>query len=254
MKILRLHICLLFVATLFFSACKTHYNVDHIDHASVEMYDSVMVDSSMLQIIGEYKTSLDSIMDVIIGYSEITMQKGQPESELGNFVCDLILETCLLEFDDSLDLKNRSMVLMNNGGFRSSLPKGAITVGDVFRLMPFDNEVVILKMPGKAMKDVFRTIAVSGGLPVGGVEITLRADEYTSASFGGQPFDENKEYFIITSDYIANGGDKISGLDQKTMYLHTGILVRDAIIEYFHRISEKAQTANPKKDGRIRYE
>lgn len=254
MKFLRLHIFLIVSVAILSTACKTHYNVDHIDSVSVEMYDSVMVDSAMLLIIDEYKASLDSIMDVILGYSEISMQKGQPESELGNFVCDLILETCINVYKDSLGLKNKSMVLMNNGGFRSSLPKGAITMGDVFRLMPFDNEIVILRMPGSLMKEVFSTIAVYGGMPLAGIEMILRADEYTSVSFGGNPFDEKEIYFIITSDYIANGGDKIPGLDQNTMYLHTGILVRDAIIDYFRLLSENAQTANPKKDGRIRYE
>lgn len=254
MKFLRLNISLIVTVAILSTACKTHYNVDHIDSVSVEMYDSVMLDSAMLLIIDEYKSSLDSSMDLIVGYSEIPIQKGQPESLLGNFVCDLVLEKCIDAYADSLNLVNKSMVLMNNGGFRSSLPKGAITVGDVYRLMPFDNEIVILKMPGSLMKGVFSTIALYGGMPIAGPEIILKADEYTSVSFGGTPFDENDTYFIITSDYIANGGDKIPGLDQNLMYLHTRVLIRDAIIDYFKMLSNSARTANPKLDGRISYE
>ncbi|PLW94133.1 MAG: hypothetical protein C0592_03850 [Marinilabiliales bacterium] len=254
MKIYKLHICALVVALLLFSACRTHYKVDHLDHASVEMYDSVMVDSSLLEIIEEYKAPLDSSMNVIVGYSEVVMQKGQPESILGNFICDLILEVCIEQFGDTLPLQDRAMVVMNNGGFRSSLPMGAITIGDVYRLMPFDNEVVILRMPGPEMDNVFSGIAVRGGVPVAGIELILRADEYRAVYFNGNEYDENLDYYVITSDYLADGGDDMSGFDKNTGYIHTGLLVRDVIIDYFKAMTANAQTANPEKDGRIRYE
>lgn len=254
MKIFRFHTYFFITFLILTSACRTHYSINHVDHASMEMIDSIMVDSSMLHIIEKYKAPLDSTMNVVVGYSEKTLEKGQPESLLGNFICDLVLEVVIEKFNDTLSLIGKSMVLLNNGGFRSSIPKGEITIGDVFRLMPFDNEIVILRLPGEQMKNVFSDIALNGGMPVAGVELVLRADNYLRASFSGVAFDETQDYFIITSDYIANGGGSISGLDKNTMYLGTGILLRDAIIEYLIALTQEGITVDPKKDGRIHYE
>lgn len=250
---LKIVFALSLLCVFLLNACKT-YNVDHIDHASIEFTDTMKQDSSLLLIINEYKIYVDSSMNNLIAYSETMMQKGQPESLLGNFVCDLILETALAKFSDSLQLNSNVMVLMNNGGFRSSLPMGGITIGDVYQLMPFDNEIVILKLPGTVMKNVLSSIALKGGMPLAGVELVLRAENWTSASFSGNNFDENNEYFLITSDYIADGGGNIPGLDKYLFYFHSRLKVRDVIIDYFIQMTEESRTADPKLDGRIRYE
>ena len=59
-----------------------------------------------------------------------------PESLLGNFVTDL----CLRQYSNIADI-----CVMNNGGLRSNLTKGEITRGDIYTLMPFENELVILE-------------------------------------------------------------------------------------------------------------
>ena len=85
----------------------------------------------------KYKTSLDSLMDLVIGFNKISMIKNTPESNLGNFVCDLILDFINRELKDTLE-GLPCIVVLNNGGFRSSLPEGQISIRDIYSVMPFD--------------------------------------------------------------------------------------------------------------------
>ena len=40
---------------------------------------------------------------------------------------------------------NPDFCILNNGGFRSSLNKGPVNIGDIFQIMPFENYLVILE-------------------------------------------------------------------------------------------------------------
>ena len=117
---------------------------------------------------------------------------------------------------------------MNNGGLRSTLPKGEITKGMIFELMPFENELVILELGSDDYIQLLQYITKRGGEPFAGVNIIM--DE--KGSVLSQSLDLNGgKIRVLTSDYLANGGDKMSffkGKKQKKV----GIKLRDAIINY----------------------
>lgn len=64
--------------------------------------------------------------------------------------------------------------VFNTGGLRRPLPLGNITRGDVFELMPFENELVILTMNGEAVKKLVNFIATKGGAPVSGLRLRIQ--------------------------------------------------------------------------------
>ena len=94
-------------------------------------------DLQVNKIISEYKYGIDSVMNEVLCYSKLEMNKGKPESLLGNFVSDL----CLEQFSNEADI-----CIMNNGGLRNILPKGNVTKGDIYKLMPFENELVVVEL------------------------------------------------------------------------------------------------------------
>ncbi|RYD75491.1 MAG: hypothetical protein EOP53_16385 [Sphingobacteriales bacterium] len=215
--------------------------------------NSVTENAKVKNEIQPYKDSLDKIMNRVLGVSAQMMDKGQPESALGNFVSDLILDyvnnrPCV----DSGKCIGGDIAFFNNGGFRNSLPKGNITVQNVYELMPFDNEVVILEMPGKQVNELMKFIAESGGIPVAGMRMEIRKHFPANIYIGKLKFDSTKTYRVVTSDYLANGGDKFFFLQDKNVKrtdLH--IKLRDVILE---SIPLKAKIQNPlkaEKDGRI---
>ena len=110
---------------------------------------NVPPDSISLNIINPYKKSIDSVMNEILCFNKTKMEKGKPESLLGNFVADL----CIYE-TNSYDMVD--FCLLNNGGLRSSLDHGDITRGDIYKLMPFDNKIVIVKIFKEDILEIFK--------------------------------------------------------------------------------------------------
>ncbi len=247
-----LFIALLCLALGFLPACKTA-SYDSGKAVSLMVDDSLGVDSTVLAMIEPYRLQIDSSMNIVIGVSSKALEKGTPESLLGNFCSDMILETVYSSFGDSLN-GLPVMVLLNNGGLRTSLPVGNITISDIFRLMPFDNELVLIELGGAEMKRLLGKIAGMGGMPVAGVRLVLNATNLAKASFGTEAFDPNKHYFLATSDYLSNGGDGLDFLSVNFRYIKTGLLIRNIFIENIKNIIAKGKTINPVLDGRIRYE
>ncbi|MFM7903481.1 MAG: 5'-nucleotidase, partial [Bacteroidota bacterium] len=67
-------------------------------------------------------------MDKVIGTSTVAMEKGKPESLLGNFVSDV----CKAEIDSFLvskGLQSSDIFIFNIGGLRGAFPNGNITLG-----------------------------------------------------------------------------------------------------------------------------
>jgi 2',3'-cyclic-nucleotide 2'-phosphodiesterase (5'-nucleotidase family) len=207
-------------------------------------------DTKFNQLIAPYKAEIDLEMNKVIGNSEIAMPKvnGMPETLLGNFVADLVLE-----FSKTID-KETDFCLLNNGGLRSSLPEGDITIRNIFELMPFDNEIVIVTLDGASVNKIFSYIAERGGVPVSGVSLQLEKMNSTMVpsdiKIGGEKFSENETYKIATSDYLAGGGDSMNfwatGSIQTTLKK-----LRDAIIDFIRLKTAENKKLKPFLDNRI---
>ena len=155
-------------------------------------------------------------MNKVISYSSNDLKKGQPESKLGNFVCDLSLK-----YADG----KANICVFNNGGLRDVILKGNITVKNIFQVMPFENELVIIELNNKEYYTLLEYLTQRGGEPVGGVIITKKKDTIISN------YNNYEKVKILTSDYLANGGDNMDffiGKEQKKL----GVKLRDVIIEH----------------------
>lgn len=209
-------------------------------------------ETAVNKIIAPYKTSLYAEMNKVIGISDVAMAKTKdmPETLLGNFVADLVLE-----FSKTIDPETDFAVL-NNGGLRSSLPMGNITVGNVYELMPFDNEIVIVTLDGNNVQKVFSYIAEKAGVPVSGVTLQLEKMNGTQVPYnikvGAEKFSQDNTYQIATSDYLANGGDNMNFWSKGSIQ-STSKKLRDAIIDHIRFKTDSQLHLNPSLDGRISY-
>lgn len=185
-------------------------------------------------------------MNRILAQSAQAMEKGQPESRLGNFVADLCFEQVA-----GGDHFKADFCVLNNGGLRSSLPEGAIRLRNVFELMPFDNTLVILDLDGATTVKLLNYIAKLGGVPVANLRMSIMGDVPRDVFIGGRPFDEKNHYRVLTSDYLAGGGDSMEFFKEAGTVVSTGIPVRDAIISFIEESGEKNRVIIANTDGRI---
>lgn len=261
MSIKPLRILPLFLIALLIievSGCHRKTHITAITPGTVEMNSSVQQNDSVISsILTPYKTGMDSIMNVVIGTTTAAMPKEREKSEtlLGNFVADVVLNSGNNAYIKTENTTPAQVCILNNGGLRSSLPQGNITRGNIFELMPFENEIVVVTISGQKMFELLKYVAASGGVPVAGMKMGIKADRTPgNVLIQGVAFDSTKTYKIITSDYLANGGDKMSFLKDPIKTETTGLKIRDAIIEHFLELTRQNKSVTPALDGRIYYE
>jgi 2',3'-cyclic-nucleotide 2'-phosphodiesterase (5'-nucleotidase family) len=232
-------------------SCKTAYTVQKTENAEYVFSDTsnTTVDSTVISYIAPYRERLDKEMNVVIAESAQAMEKGLPESVLGNFVADACLEEAALSYSPA-DKHPVDFAFLNNGGLRRSLPMGKILRKDVYELMPFENELVVLTLDGNLVRKIFNFIASKGGGPVSGVRFRIQDKEAMDITINGEPLDSTRSYKALTSDYLANGGDSfkmITGVPRDYLNLK----VRDAILQYLIKKGKEETVIRAGVDGRI---
>jgi len=200
-------------------------------------------DTAFLMLISSYKDSVNKTMQQVIGFSTEVISKSNSNPSLGNFFTDAMKQVGEKYFQRKIDA-----AIMNYGGIRSYIPKGEITLGKVYELMPFDNLLVLQEIKGSVLKVFLDHIANSGGWPMSGISLQLKSRKAENIMIGGEPLDINKVYIVSQSGYVANGGensDMLKGLPQ----IKIGLLIRNALIEYIGAFTAngKPVTSSPEK-------
>lgn len=142
------------------------------------------------------------------------------ESALGNLLADLMLEST----------PGADVALMNGGGIRADLPAGAVTYGALFEVFPFDNMFARVEVTGAQLASILaHNLGRDAGiLSVAGVRAAATCEgghpvvRVTRAD--GRPIADDERIVIITSDFIATGGDGVF----QTLNRHGGVHIEDA--------------------------
>ena len=248
----RYTISFLLLFLFIFSACTT-YKVEKSVTANIHL-DSLVTSppsQSVEAMVKPYREKVNADMTEVLCISEEALYGGRPESPLTNCCADLTLEEsnrfCAAKYPKiSIDA-----AMINRGGLRIPLPKGEIKTLTMFELMPFENEIVFLKLSGSVMLEFINHMATRGGEGVSGLRFGIKADQAVNPEIGGKALDLSQSYWLVTSDYIANGGDGSEILAKASERIDTGIKARDMFIQYFKRLGKEGKTLTAKKDGRI---
>lgn len=163
------------------------------------------------------------------------------ESPLGQFLADLTRGAAATATGQTVDL-----ALQNGGGIRNELPAGKLTYGDLFEVMPFDNRLALVKMPGHALIDLFRrNLLGSHGvlIPSSGYRIESRCEggelKVDLIQENGKPIDPSRIYTVATSDFLALGGDNfgtiVPKLGEGAVKVYEDTTLRDAVAEELQR-------------------
>ena len=226
---------IIYIISIIFIGCSSK-KVYKVESYTEEIIETIYKeDSIILSIILPYQEAIEDKMKEIVTYTKIELNKNGAESTLGNFVTDLCLNYAEAE-----------VCVMNNGGLRTSIDKGPITVGKLYELMPFENELVILEIDSVEFNGLLKYITKRGGEPFSGISIVMNSKNELISYTAPVNFKQNNTIRILTSDYLANGGDKMWFFKDKEQY-KTGLKLRDVIIDH----CRKKDTIRTKLDGRI---
>lgn len=218
--------------------------------AAMQHLDSnkVATDKKMDAFIAPYAEEINSKVQEVIGYTAKAMAVQKPESDLGNLLSDYLLKYSIQHIDHDID-----MALFNTGGFRIPLPPGEIKVRHIMEIMPFDNTLVVVNMSGANLNELVKQIIAAGGDPVAapnGISIISESDTIRF-SLNGKAVYPKQMYKVVTSNYLADGGDRYTVLASASSKFDSGILVRDAIEEAFRLNTTSDNRASSDVEGRI---
>lgn len=201
-------------------------------------------------IINPYKLNLDKTMNQVLSFSVDNYSKndGDYNTAIGNLMADAIFELTNPVFKLRTG-KNIDMVLLNHGGIRSILPKGNITTKTAYKLMPFENSVVVVALKGSVVLEMTNYLKVSDKAhPISGLELVINADNsYQKIQISNRDVDLEKIYFVATNDYLYKGGDQMEFFKKSDTLYELNYKIRNVLLDYFS-IND---TLNPKIDQRF---
>ena len=211
------------------------------------------------------------------------------EAPIGNLFCDALKWYAdsgkVLDYYDPDEIENGNnsinvpaeniVALFNGGNLRDSLYAGQATIKDLQRVLPYPNKVAVAYVTGEQLLEALEaTMQLPAAFAqVAGIKYTVLdyvefksgeqyegSQYYKSASnkivinsVNGKKFSKTATYAVITSNFIANGGDTYCVFKNKTdLSTVTTRNVTDAVWDY---IKEKLDGTVPadyaKTQGRI---
>lgn len=175
------------------------------------------LDKTMIDFIKPYRAAVDSVNNIVIGYSEHNLEKTRTGG-LANLTADIAYHYGQ-EISDSIRESGQEfppidLSIMNVGGIRHHMPEGAITEGQILSTYPFSNRMVIIAVKGSDIIDALKVSCAKGGEAVSG-NIRVVADSLGRLKrvvIDGKEMDPEKEYIVATIDYLAEGNDDLVSL------------------------------------------
>lgn len=249
---MRPSIYILLFISLIFAACANRpvtHSLTH--HEFIEINNPAVIDSSIDAIIQPYRDSLDRAMNKVIGVSSANMVSFKPESPLSSFVADLVYEAGYKYLEEQGYKQPQLVALVNVRGLRAPLPEGPILLRNAFEIMPFENLMTAVLLTGEQMNHFFRIVAHEKGDGISGATFTLTEKGPKLIRVNGQPIKETESYWVVTSDYLVEGGDGYTVFRESDTQLKTNQTIRDLIIERIEWLTAHDQMVEPVTSVRI---
>ena len=234
-----------------------------IDATTIPMEDVTATegftpDQAIVDRVAEINAQIEEEMGVVIGTSEVNLNGVKEEvrageTNLGDLVTDAML------WQAGLDNEAVDAAITNGGGIRASISAGDITKQFVNDVLPFGNTLYVIELTGAELLEAleastFVTPEPEGGFPqVAGMEFVVNTgadfdagELYPGTTFhepnsinrvsiltvGGDAFDVNATYTIVTNDFMAAGGDTYYAFSAAESGYDTGIPLDQVVMDY----------------------
>ena len=231
---MKIKFLLLASAFLGVTACRTPLNIAKISpEKNISLSKDLPEDQHFKNVIEPYKQEVEGKMNTKISHTAVDLNKQGDNSNLGNLLADYTFEGA-----DDWAKKNGiptgvDAAVINVGGIRSTIGAGDILTKHIYEVMPFENEVVIVKMKGSDLQGLFDYyLKTQKNNPVSHLYIETDNNQVITGLVKGKIVIPNQYYYIATSDYLALGGDNMAFFGTGEV-ISTGLRLRDLFLDKF---------------------
>ena len=204
-----------------------------VTHSYIPVTADIDPDPEIDRIVKQYHARMDKKFKEVIGESQVFLDGEREkirceETTLGNFVSDIMRE-----------YTGADVALLNSGSLRASIDTGPVTREEVFKAMPYANEIILLDLTGRElMQALTRSVRATrededgGFLQVSGIRFNVcgHSVEQVRLIPNHVPVDPEKIYRVAVSDFLASGGDGYRIFVDKPIE-HTRLPLRELIID-----------------------
>lgn len=194
---------------------------------------------SITSFVAPFKNRINEVLDSTLAFApkSLVLDDGKRNTSMGNLMADIVFQETYPIFKSKTG-KELDFVVINKGGIRSIISKGNITARNGYEVMPFENYISVVELRGKAVRELVAFLTTAERQhPISGLQIVLnKKGALESVSINGSPFDESRNYYVATSDYLVHGGPSIGFFSDIVSTTDTGYLLRNAIIDYFKKV------------------
>ena len=229
-----------FVLLLTFSlliACASHpYYVTKIEGKKIGVKDKQSAVPEIENYIKPFREHIDKDLNEVLANcpENLDKSKGELQTNIGCFLADITLEKSNPIF---LKRENKKIdvCVLNHGGIRTILPKGDVTARNAYEVMPFENSAVVVGLKKEQIIAIANyIISEKKPHPLSGMTFTISKDKLPiNILVQGKPLEENTIYYVVTSDYLSNGGDNMEFFKQNVERHDLDYKLRNIMIDYF---------------------
>lgn len=177
-------------------------------------------DPEVSRVAESYRARLAGEFSKTVGTAAVALVRNDyAESNVGNLLCDAARAAT-----------GADVAFMNAYGIRADLPGGAITLEQVYTMLPFENTLLTVELAGEGILSALERGATleSGMLQVSGVEMRIdlsrpKGGRVSDVRIAGVPLDPKKRYRVALNDFLAAGGDRFDAFREGSGAVAGGI-------------------------------
>lgn len=229
------HFVLLLTFITLISCSSHHYYVSKIEGKKIAINEKQTGVVEIENYIKPYRENIDKDLNEVLAYCPVTLDKsGEWQTNIGCFLADITLEKSNPIFLKR-EQKSIDVCLLNHGGIRTIIPKGNVTARNAYEVMPFENSAVVIGLKGEQLVEIANYIvSEKKPHPLAGMTFTIAKDNTVkNIQIQGKPLELDKIYYVVTSDYLSNGGDNMVFFKKGISRIDTDYKLRNIIIDYF---------------------
>lgn len=232
--VLKRFVLILTFAQLLSCGRQTYY-ADKAEGREIAITNQTESSKAVEDLVKPYRENIDRDLNTVLAYAPQTLDKsGEWQTSIGNMMADQTLQRAGRVFETREKLK-ADICLLNFGGIRSIIPKGDVTTRTAFEIMPFENSVVVAALKGEQIMEMLNYIITEKKAhPLSGMQFKISANDLPAEILiGGKPFEMENTYYVVTSDYLLNGGDRMDFFKKATATYDLDYKLRNVLIDYF---------------------
>ena len=223
-------------------SCKStsSYQTTKIEGKKIGVTNEKGENEAIVNYVKPYSDNINKDLNSVLAYCPETQDKskGTWQSNIGNLLAEITFELGNPVFQKR-ENKTIDICLLNHGGIRAVIPKGDVTTRTAFEVMPFENSLIIVGLTGKEIKTLAEyIIKEKKPHPLYGMKIYIDKStlKINKIEINNQPLDENRIYYVGTSDYFANGGDNMTFFKESKIKFDMEYKLRNMMIDYFKKV------------------